>query len=105
MFQHEVSKLEYLAVFILSSNNNRDGKSAKSEAQVCSNNRVECGGRGKRLSICHHEDVGNVNRTICIKEKRIPKHMRTYPDDYCGSCTDEESTTTTSRLVFSILVT
>ena len=53
---------------------------------MCSSNRVECGRRGKGLSICHHEDNGNV-RTICIKEKRIPRHLRKHPDDYCGECT------------------
>ena len=59
-------------------------KSAKEKA--CSGEeRIVCG-RGKRLLVCLHKR----DETVCMKENRIPDHLSSHPNDYCGRCNQNE---------------
>jgi len=69
----------------------KKGRKSKSQSRkACSNqDRIVCDGKGKKVLICLHED-GGIVKTVCMKGKKVPYHLRSHPDDYCGSCTDDD---------------
>lgn len=69
----------------------KKGRKSKSQSRkACSNqDRIVCDGKGKKVLICLHED-GGIVKTVCMKGKKVPYHLRSHPDDYCGRCTDDD---------------
>ena len=69
---------------------------SKFKTEACSDeDRIACG-RGKKLLVCLHGEDGSNGRTVCMKEKRISDHLGRHPDDYCGECIGEETTSTST---------